>query len=474
MARIAAAVSHKKTAIAPGALNRLHSDPLRRYIAGMKTALLLALLLVGASVSAATSSLRKEVEADYPYLETLYMALHQSPELSFHEKETANRMAAELEKLGYAVTRNVGGHGVVGVLKNGEGPTLLIRADMDALPVEEKTGLEYASRVRTTDDEGNDVPVMHACGHDMHMTVFTGTARRLASMKDKWRGTLVMITQPAEERAGGARAMIRDGLFERFPRPDYNLGLHVNADLPAGSIGYTEGPALANVDMVDITVYGIGGHGAYPHTTKDPIVLAAQIINNLQTLVSREISPLEPGVVTVGSIHGGTKHNIIPDQVHLQLTVRSYSDETREKLINGIERIAVSQARTAGLGDDKLPKIAVRDETTPAVVNDPTLARRVAAVFRETLGGDRVSQIQPVMGGEDFAEYGRVEPRIPSFFFWIGAVDPEKYRHTQTGGASLPSLHSPFFAPLPGPTIKTGVEAMTAAALDLFNNRNPP
>ncbi|MHA1543963.1 MAG: M20 metallopeptidase family protein, partial [Alphaproteobacteria bacterium] len=296
-----------------------------------------------------------------------------------------------------------------------------------------------------------------------------GTARRLAQLKDTWRGTLVMIGQPAEERGGGARAMLEDGLYERFPLPDYNLALHDGAGAPAGLVGYTSGYALANVDSVDIIVHGIGGHGAYPHTTKDPVVLAAQIVVELQTLVSRVISPLDPGVVTVGSIHGGTKHNIISDEVKLQLTVRSYTDEVRATLLDGIKRIAENLGRAAGLPEDKLPEVTVReDEHTPSTYNDPELAERVTNAMRAAGAAGIIMETPPVMGGEDFSEFGRTEEKIPGLIFWIGAVNPEEYAATVAAGGSFPSLHSPFFAPDPEPTIKTGVRAMTIAALELL------
>jgi amidohydrolase len=434
----------------------------------MKRITQLFVLLMLSSQLQADSDLSLAAQADYKYLESLYYHLHKNPELSFHEKNTSKRLAKELRKAGFDVTENVGGYGLVGVIKNGPGPVLMIRADMDGLPVEEKTGLKYASKTLVVDDLGNTVSAMHACGHDIHMTVFAGTARRLTEMKDDWSGTLIMIGEPAEERGAGARAMLNDGLYTRFPRPDYAMGLHANAALATGQIGYVEGFALANVDMVDISIPGIGGHGAYPHTTKDPIVLAAQIINAAQTLVSREISPLEPAVVTVGSIHGGTKHNIIPDQVDLQLTVRSYSDETRNSLLEGIKRMARAQAQVMGFPASKMPLVKVRDEYTPALYNNPALTKRISQVFIERFGKDRVVEVKPVMGGEDFSEYGRVEPKVPSFFFWLGAVDPALIKKSQETGEGLPSLHSAYFAPVPKPTIVTGVEAMTSAALDLL------
>lgn len=417
----------------------------------------------------ADEAIYQAIDEDYAYLDALYKHLHQNPELSYKEFETAKRMAAELEALGFDVTENVGGTGVVALMSNGEGPTVMLRADMDGLPVEELTGLDYASTTKSTNQVGEEVFVMHACGHDIHMTSLVGAARRLVEVKDQWRGTLMLILQPAEERGGGAKAMLADGLFERFPTPDYNVALHDNAGSPAGSIGYTKGYALANVDSVDITVHGIGGHGAYPHTTRDPIVLAAQIVNSLQTLVSRNISPLEAGVVTVGSIHGGSKHNIISDEVRLQLTVRSYSDEVRATLIDGIRRIAENQGRVAGLPEDKLPEVTVKDdESIPSTYNDPALAERIATMFAETGVSSNIVEAPPVMGGEDFSLFARTEDQIPSLIFWVGAVDPEKYQESLETGESLPSLHSPFFAPLPEPTIKTGVRAMTMAALELL------
>lgn len=414
----------------------------------------------------------KEIEqrlnAEYASLEQLYKHLHTNPELSFQEEKTAAVIAEELRKLGFEVVVNVGGHGLVGVMKNGAGPTLMIRTDLDALPITENTGLDYASTVRAVDDRGNEVGVMHACGHDLHMTSFVGTARMLAHFKDRWRGTLVMIGQPAEERGAGARAMLADGLLTRFPRPDYAIALHTNANLPAGTVGYCKGFALANVDAVDLTVFGVGGHGAYPHTTKDPIVLAAQIILALQTIVSREIKPIEPAVVTVGSIHGGSKHNIIPDRVDLQLTLRSYSDEVRQQTLAAIERIIKHTARAAGVPEDRLPVMKVRDEFTPATYNDPDLTERMAGAFKVALGNRYVMEVEPVMGAEDFGLYGRQEPKIPTCIFWLGSVAPEKFAHSQKEGTPLPSLHSPLFAPEREPSIKTGVMAMTAAALELL------
>jgi hippurate hydrolase len=408
---------------------------------------------------------------EYANLDQLYKHLHANPELSFHEGKTAERIAAELEKAGFTVTRNVGGYGVVGVLKNGSGPTVLVRTDLDALPVTENTGLEYASRVRVKDDQGNEVGVMHACGHDVHMSAFIGAARVLSQMKDKWSGTLVFIGQPAEERGGGATAMLADGLFTKFPKPDYCLAWHIAADLPAGSAGYCEGYALANVSSVDLTVRGVGGHGAYPHTTKDPIVIASQIVLALQTIVSREIKPIDAAVVTVGSIHGGTKHNIIPDEVHLQITVRSYLDSVHEQTIRAIERISKGIALAAGVPDDRLPIMKVTADYTPSTYNDPALVKRVAKSMQTILGAEKVGQREPVMGAEDFGRYGRTEDKIPIAMFWLGTIAEERVQQSVRDGVPLPSLHSSLFSPLPEPAIKTGVTAMTAAVLDLLSGK---
>ena len=435
-------------------------------------ACLVSFALSAPGADSAPTSLREALEAranqEYPRLFELYKHLHTHPELSQHEEQTGQRVADELKETGFEVTTRVGGHGVVGVLRNGRGPTILVRTDLDALPVKEQTGLPYASNVRATDDKGAEVDVMHACGHDVHMTVFVGTARTLVSLKDRWQGTLVMIGQPAEEKGSGARKMLADGLFTRFPKPDYCLALHVKADLPAGSLGYIEGYALGNVDSVDITIRGVGGHGAWPHKTKDPIVLAAQTVLALQTIVSREIAPGEPAVVTVGSIHGGTKHNIIPDAVQLQLTLRSYTDEVRAQTIAAIKRMTRGLAEAAGLPEDRLPIVVLKEqEFTPATYNDPALTRRLAGAFKNWFSETNVQQVKPVMGGEDFSEYGRTADKIPICMFWLGAVKPELVQESEKSGKPLPSLHSSQFAPLPEPTIKTGVIAMTAAVLEL-------
>ena len=430
-------------------------------------ALLIPTIGVTAQPAAARDAVKARVAQEYPSLLELYKHLHTNPELSFKEVATAARVADELKKAGLEVTAKVGGHGVVAVLRNGSGPTVLIRTDLDALPVKEQTGLPYASTARATDDKGNDVPVMHACGHDVHMTSLVGTARVLAALRQHWAGTLVFIAQPAEERSGGAKAMLAEGLFTRFPRPDFCLALHVAENIPAGSVGYTEGFALANSDSVDIVIRGAGGHGAWPHTTKDPIVLAAQTVIALQTIVSRETSPIEPAVVTVGSIHGGTKHNIIPDEVRLQLTIRSYTDEVRAHTIAAIQRITRGLGLAAGLPEDKLPLVSVAEEGAKATYNDPALTKRVVGAFQNWLGREFIFEKKPVMGAEDFGLYGRTEHKIPICMFWLGTVTPESVKESVRTGKSLPSLHSSLFAPVPEPTLKTGVTAMTAAVLEI-------
>ena len=398
----------------------------------------------------------------------LYKFLHSNPELSWQEDKTASHLADILETYGYKVTRGVGKKGVVAILENGKGPTLMIRADMDALPIEEKTNLEYASKVRQINRFGKEVPVMHACGHDIHMSVLIGTAKNLISMKERWSGTLMLVLQPAEEVGQGSLAMLEDGLFEKFPRPDFNLALHVGGMAPAGTIGYQLGYAMANVDSVDIIVNGVGGHGAYPHTAIDPIVLASQIVLALQTIVSRKIDPLEPAVVTVGSIHGGFKHNIISEEVRLQLTLRSYSDEVREKTIEEIKKIVKGLSIAAGLPENKMPKVLLKDEYTPALYNDPEFSKKVLNFISKEIGDENVSEIPAVMGGEDFARYGRQDPKIPSLLFWLGGTSKENWKKYQNNEIEMVSIHSPFFAPDPKPTITTGIKAMTASALGLL------
>ena len=402
---------------------------------------------------------------------SLYKYLHANPELSWQEDKTANLLSGMLEGYGFDVSRGIGKKGVVAIYENGEGPTLMIRADMDALPVEEKTNLPYASKIKSINRFGVEVPVMHACGHDIHMAVLIGSANELVLRKKEWSGTLIMILQPAEEVGQGSLAMLNDGLFERFPRPDFNLALHVGSNGPAGSVGYHLGYAMANVDSVDIIIKGVGGHGAYPHTTVDPIVLSSQIVLALQTIVSRKINPLEPAVVTVGSIHGGFKHNIIPDEVRLQLTLRSYSDEVRNNTITNINRIVRGQALAAGVADDKMPIVLLKDEHTPALYNDPDYSNRVLNFIRAEIGSENVHEVPAVMGGEDFGRYGKQDPRIPSFLFWLGGTSKEDWIKYKKGEITLASIHSPFFAFIPGPTLSTGVKAMTSSAIGLLQHK---
>ncbi|WP_442955424.1 amidohydrolase [Parasphingorhabdus sp.] len=413
--------------------------------------------------------LNDAIKADLPSLMDLYRDLHANPELSGEEFKTAAKLATEARRLGFDVTEKVGGTGVVAVLKNGDGPTVLIRADMDGLPLVEKTGLPFASTVMAKTREGNDTGVMHACGHDTHMTGWVGTARQLSVRTDEWSGTLVMILQPAEETGEGAKAMLDDGLYTRFPKPEYALAFHDAAGAPAGYIGYVPGYALANVDSVDIEVQGVGGHGAYPHTTKDPIVIASRIVGALQTLVSREMDPQDPAVVTVGSFQAGFKHNIIPDKANLLLTVRSYSDETRTKLLDGIKRIARGEAITAGLPEDKMPIITTRDdEYTPSTYNSPEFSVEMATLFESRFGKERVVLSKPVMGGEDFSRYRRADEKIKSMIFWVGGVPMDEFEAAKKAGTKLPSLHSPLWAPDAEKVVATGAEALTAAALHLM------
>jgi amidohydrolase len=430
-----------------------------------------ALALLAASILAAPASavtLNEAVRADMPQLMTLYRDLHANPELSMQEVRSPAKLAAEMRKLGFTVTEKVGKTGVVSVMKNGPGPVLLIRADMDALPVVEQTNLPFASKVRAVARSGVETGVMHACGHDTHMTTFIGTARRLAAMKDQWSGTLVMILQPGEETGEGAKAMLDDGLYTRFPKPNVALAFHDAAALPAGVIGVTPGYALANVDSVDISVKGVGGHGAYPQTTKDPIVLASRIVTTLQTLVSRENDPANPAVVTVGSFQAGAKHNIISDEAKLQLTVRSYTPEVRKLLLDGIRRIARGEAIAAGMPEDKMPVVTVREEMfTPSTFNTEKLSAHALELFTANFGAQRVMKTPAVMGGEDFSRFWLADKSIESLIFWVGGTPKPVWDAAGGNQAKLPSLHSPFWAPDAEAVISTATEAMTLAALDV-------
>lgn len=416
-------------------------------------------------------------DAELPALLPIYKDIHSHPELSTQEQRTSAIVAKELRAVGCEVTEHFGKYadpnlkafGVIGIMRNGDGPKVLVRTDMDALPVEEQTGLPYASKVMAKNNEGKDVPVMHACGHDAHVSMFIGVARALAKLKDQWHGTIVFVAQPAEELGSGARALLNAGLYQQFGKPDFALGFHDKADMQIGHIGVTEGYTYANVDSVDVTVRGVGGHGAYPHKTKDPIVLAAEMINAWQTVASRENNPLDPIVVTVGSIHGGTKHNIIPDEVKMQLTVRTYKTDTRERVLAAIDRIAKGCAMAAGIPSDRAPVVNVlKNEFTPATYNNPELTKRLVGVWKQSLGQENVEIVEPTMGGEDFSEYSLPDHSIPAVDFHVGAVAPEKIAESQKTGAPLPSLHSSKFAPVPEPTIRTGVVAMTAAVLELM------
>ena len=444
----------------------------------------------GAAVStqsAVTGMPVGETPSADPALIELYKKLHANPELSFREVETSKLMADELRALGFTVTEGlgdawvrekamkdvgrvlpgVGGYGVVGVFENGRGPTVLIRADMDGLPVPDQTGFEFASKVVSQTWTGVESPVMHACAHDIHMTVWVGTARELIANADKWKGTLVMIAQPAEEIGLGAQAMLADGLYSKFPLPDYNIALHVSASAPAGVINYSPGYALANVDSVDIKVKGAGGHGAYPQTTRDPVLIGAHIVTALQSLVSRNTNPLDSAVVTVGSFKAGAKHNIISDEAELLITVRSYDDRTRQMLLDGIRRIAEGQAAAFGA---PAPEIRIESDYTPATYNDPALTERAMKAVARKLGEENVRAVPPVMGGEDFSQFARTDEKVPGVIFWLGAVNPDKFAASQIDGMPLPSLHSPLFGPDYDPAIATGVEAMTTAAIDLFKD----
>ncbi len=421
-----------------------------------------------ATFAAGLATLKPELEEQFPSLLALYKKLHAFPELSFHEEKTSALIAAEWKRAGYEVTSHFGGFGVVAVMRNDAGPTLLLRTETDALPVTEQTGLDYASKVTTKDDAGKEVGVMHACGHDIHMASLIGTARLLAQLTNQWHGTLVLIAQPAEERGSGSKAMIAEGLFTRFPKPDYCLAFHDSADAPAGMITYNAGYSSANADSVDITVRGVGGHGAYPQKAKDPVLLAAQVVVALQTIVSRETRPGDAVVVTVGTIHGGTKNNIIPDEVKMQLTARTYGDASRTQTLNAIKRIVKGCAITAGIPEDLMPIIKHGEDYTPSLYNDPKLTERVIRALTTRFGETNITTKQPGTGAEDFSRYGRTPEKIPIFMFGVGAVSQKVFDEAKQNGKALPSLHSSHWAPDAEPTIRTGVEALTIAALDLL------
>src|SRR5438876_6432855 len=449
------------------------------YKAGMKmfgASILSLSILISRSVCGLQTP-QSVADAELPALLTIYKDIHTHPELSGHEERTSAIIAKELRAAGCQVTDHLGkyeksdlkGYGVVGVMKNGDGPTVLVRTDMDALPVEEQTGLPYSSKVVAKNDEGKDIHVMHACGHDAHVAAFIGTARALGKLKDQWHGTIVFVAQPAEEIGTGARALLKDGLHDRFGKPNFALGFHDKADLETGHIGVTEGYTYANVDSVDVTVRGVGGHGAYPHKTKDPVVLAAEMINDWQTIASRENNPLDPIVITVGSIHGGTKRNIISDEVKMQLTVHTYKSDVRERVLAAIEQIAKGIAAAGGVPPERAPIVTVsKDEFCPATYNNPELTKRLIAVWKTSLGNENVKIVDPTMGGEDFSEYSLPDHSIPAVDFHIGAVEPAKIAEYKQSGKELPSLHSSKFAPVPEPTIRVGIIGMTSAVLELM------
>jgi hippurate hydrolase len=418
--------------------------------------------------SKSVAEVKALTETIYPALEKLYQNLHEYPELALQEKQTSKKISGELNKLGFEVIENIGGYGLAAILKNGAGPTVLIRTDMDGLPLEEKTGLPFSSKAKGINAAGAEVNVMHACGHDLHMTVFVGTAKILSQLKKRWKGTLVLVAQPAEEVGFGAAMMFDDGLYKKIPYPDYALALHNNASLAAGTVGYNTKNFMASVDMMNITVKGKGGHGASPHQTVDPIVLSAQMILAFQTIVSREINPLEPAVITVGSIHGGTVHNIIPDEVKLQLTLRSYSSEVRAQIITAIKNKSKYLALQAGLSEDRFPEITINDPKTPATINDEALTQKIKSVFETTFGPANVINVPPSMVGEDFSRFALQEKKVPICMFWLGVVNPENLKTSQQSGVPLPSLHSSTFAPQVDKSIRTGVIAMSEAALLLL------
>jgi amidohydrolase len=440
----------------------------------MRKASLLLCLLLPLTVNAQQLSIDAMIERDMASMLSTYKMLHGAPELSHREEKTSLFFAGELRKLGYTVTERLGkfdnsewtGYGVVAVMKNGAGPTVLVRTELDALPVEEKTGLPYASKVRVKNDAGVEVSVMHACGHDIHMTSLLATAKILSELKSQWQGTLVLLGQPSEESGDGARALLKDNLYTRFPQPDFAIALHDKPDIETGKIGYTPGYAMASATSIDIKIRGIGGHGSAPETTNDPVVVAAQVVLALQTIVSRENSPLHPAVVTVGSVHGGTRYNIIPDEVNLQLTVRTYKEDVRQKILASIERIVKAAVLSAGIPEDRGPIIKV-SEGTKSTYNEPKLLERLMPALQRALGAENVVQMPPMMASEDFG-YLSLDQKIPATIIWLGASDPQKVKAYRETGAPLPGLHSALFAPIPEPTLRTGVKATTATVFELM------
>ena len=444
------------------------------YLRGQTLGIAAVLTLLAGNLGA--QELGTFVTGQLPSLLSTYKTIHSHPELSHHEEHTSALLAAELRKAGYTVTERVGkypdgsqAYGVVAVLQNGAGPRLLIRADMDALPVVEETGLPYASQVKTTNASGQEVGVMHACGHDIHVTTLIGTARALAMSKSKWHGTLMLIGQPSEEMIDGSRAMLADHLYERFGKPDLAVALHDTNTQPAGTVAIVSGPAMASSTSIDVVLRGIGGHGAQPQEGKDPIVMAGQFIVQLQTIVSRQESPLDPAVVTVGDIHGGTKRNIIPNEVKLEITARAFSEHGRQVIVDGVRRTAQGVAVSAGVPDNLAPIVTVLDaESAPETYNDPKLTARVKSALAGALGTQNVVDDQPIMASEDFGNLGLENQAIPTVIFWLGAMDPGKFASARAEGKSLPGLHTSHFEPAPEPTLRTGVTAMTSVAVALL------
>ena len=436
----------------------------------VKRTLLLSLLTLTMQGSAhAAAPLSDAVsQVYYAKLKDLFLYFHQNPELSTMEFQTSARLADELASLGYRVHRNVGGTGIVALLENGEGPLVMFRADMDGLPVEEKSGLAYASRAKQVDPNGNEVFVMHACGHDVHITSLVGTAQIMAERRDEWQGTLMLIGQPAEERVMGAAAMRADNIWDRFGQPDYAMAFHVTSAMPTGMLGASVDSPYSGADTVDIYITGVGAHGASPHRGVDPIVLGSQIVMGLQTVVSRTLPPRRPGVITVGAFHSGTKHNIISDAAHLQLTVRSESASDRTLLLNGIRRVAENMGRVAGLPEELLPRVVVSDESVPPTLNDRALTERIMALWSGHFGeGVLFSGERLGMGAEDFPFF-TVDPYIPSLYFAVGGTPPEDFVTEQSGGAPVPSHHSPLFKVEPDASVTLGVEASVSALLELL------
>lgn len=421
------------------------------------------------SNSVKAQDLQEIISENYTELEELYKHFHSHPELSFQEENTSKRMAEELKNLGFEVTEGIGGYGVVGIFKNGEGPTVMVRSDMDALPIEEETGAAYAS-TQSSVLNGEETPVMHACGHDMHITVMTGTAKALTELKDEWSGTLMMIAQPAEEIGAGAKAMIEDGLFERFPRPDYALALHVNSAMASGKAGITPGYAYASVDEIKIFVKGRGGHGAYPDLTVDPVIMASKLVLDLQTIISREISAFESAVLSVGAIRSGNSFNTVPGEAELRLTLRTFKHKIREKIIHRIHEMADAAGKSAGLPEEEWPQVVVDEDPLAEVYNSPELSEIIGVTFKQVLGEENFEDLIPVMYGEDFGQYGRVEPQIPILLYSIGAIETEKIKMQEQGLIdSIPSTHSSGFLPDVEPTLRTGVLTMSSAVLRLMN-----